>query len=47
MDVALAVASSAIIVGFNVRPDAAAKRAADKNRIRSGSTTSSISCRKI
>jgi translation initiation factor IF-2 len=32
-DVALAVASSAIIVGFNVRPDAAAKRAADKNRI--------------
>jgi translation initiation factor IF-2 len=28
-DVSLAVASSAIIVGFNVRPDPAAKRAAD------------------
>jgi len=32
-DVALAYASDAIIIGFNVRPDAAAKRAADKNNI--------------
>ncbi len=32
-DVTLAAASGAIIVGFNVRPDAAAKRAADKSRI--------------
>jgi translation initiation factor IF-2 len=32
-DVALASASDAIIIGFNVRPDATAKRAADKNRV--------------
>ena len=32
-DVALASASGAIIIGFNVRPDATAKRAADKNRV--------------
>jgi translation initiation factor IF-2 len=32
-DVALAYASDAIIIGFNVRPDATAKRAADKNHI--------------
>jgi translation initiation factor IF-2 len=32
-DVALAFASDAIIIGFNVRPDATAKRAADKNHI--------------
>ncbi|HYP39693.1 MAG TPA: EF-Tu/IF-2/RF-3 family GTPase, partial [Chloroflexia bacterium] len=32
-DVALAYASSAIVIGFNVRPDAAAKRAADKNHV--------------
>ncbi|HKP52761.1 MAG TPA: translation initiation factor IF-2 [Chloroflexia bacterium] len=32
-DVQLASASDAIIIGFNVRPDATAKRAADKNRI--------------
>jgi translation initiation factor IF-2 len=32
-DVALAYASDAIITGFNVRPDAVAKRAADKNHI--------------
>jgi translation initiation factor IF-2 len=32
-DVALAYASDAIIIGFNVRPDAAAKRAADKNHV--------------
>jgi translation initiation factor IF-2 len=32
-DVALAYASDAIIIGFNVRPDAVAKRAADKNHI--------------
>jgi translation initiation factor IF-2 len=32
-DVALAYTSSAIIIGFNVRPDAAAKRAADKNHV--------------
>lgn len=32
-DVALAYASDAIIIGFNVRPDVAAKRAADKNNI--------------
>jgi len=32
-DVQLASASDAIIIGFNVRPDATAKRAADKNRV--------------
>ncbi|MEO8286747.1 MAG: translation initiation factor IF-2 [Chloroflexota bacterium] len=32
-DVQLASASGAIIIGFNVRPDAVAKRAADKNHI--------------
>src|SRR5438477_6949686 len=32
-DVALAYASGAIIIGFNVRPDAAAKRAADTSHI--------------
>ncbi len=32
-DVALAFASGAIIIGFNVRPDAAAKRAADKSHV--------------
>jgi translation initiation factor IF-2 len=32
-DVTLAVASDAIIVGFNVRPDPVAKRAAEKNRV--------------
>jgi translation initiation factor IF-2 len=32
-DVQLAVASAAIIIGFNVRPDATAKRAAEKNRV--------------
>jgi translation initiation factor IF-2 len=32
-DVTLAVASGAIIVGFNVRPDPVAKRAAEKNRV--------------
>jgi translation initiation factor IF-2 len=32
-DVALAYASGAIIIGFNVRPDAGAKRAADSSRI--------------
>jgi translation initiation factor IF-2 len=32
-DVGLAAASEAIIIGFNVRPDAAAKRAADKNQV--------------
>jgi translation initiation factor IF-2 len=32
-DVGLASASEAIIIGFNVRPDAAAKRAADKNQV--------------
>jgi translation initiation factor IF-2 len=32
-DVSLAYASGAIIIGFNVRPDAAAKRAAEKSNI--------------
>ncbi|MDQ5825625.1 MAG: translation initiation factor IF-2 [Chloroflexota bacterium] len=32
-DVSLAYASGAVIVGFNVRPDAAAKRAAEKSNI--------------
>jgi translation initiation factor IF-2 len=32
-DVQLAFASNAIIIGFNVRPDAVAKRSAEKNRI--------------
>ncbi len=32
-DVALAFASGAIIIGFNVRPDASAKRAADNSRV--------------
>jgi translation initiation factor IF-2 len=32
-DVALAFASGAIIIGFNVRPDAPAKRAAEKNHV--------------
>ena len=32
-DVALAYASGAIIIGFNVRPDVAAKRAAEKNHV--------------
>ncbi|OJV98372.1 MAG: translation initiation factor IF-2 [Chloroflexi bacterium 54-19] len=32
-DVMLAIASGAIVVGFNVRPDAAARRAADSNKV--------------
>ena len=32
-DIGLAAASGAIIIGFNVRPDASAKRAADKNHV--------------
>lgn len=32
-DVALAYASDAIIIGFNVRPDVAAKRAAENNKV--------------
>jgi translation initiation factor IF-2 len=32
-DVQLALTSNAIIIGFNVRPDPSAKRAADKNRV--------------
>ena len=33
LDVQLAYTSNAIIIGFNVRPDPSAKRAADKNRV--------------